>query len=368
MKLPLLFITCALATAGLAQKPSVQEEQAVWDTEYAWNQAMLHRDADALAKLEHENFVRTTWDGIVANRTKDLADAKAGDSTYQEYSEHEAQVRIVGDTAVVTGRTVVAGTSNGQPVQGIFQFTNTLVRQGEQWKAAASQMTRLSPTAATVLEPLPRDLAWVKRHEGFVEIAKKGGVDLLFLGDSITDNWRQPERGLPVWEKNYGASHAANFGIGGDRVQHVLWRIRNGELDGISPRALVLMIGTNNTGLERDKHTPRNRPPEVIQGVENLVNEIAVKLPKTQLLLLAIFPRGETRDDPARLQVAEINQAISRLDDGKRIHFLDIGSVFLEPNGSISKEIMPDFLHPTRKGYERWAEAIKEPLAKLLKE
>ena len=216
----------------------------------------------------------------------------------------------------------------------------------------------------TAIQPAPRDPAWVQRHEGFVAIAKQGGVDVLFLGDSITDFWRN--RGKAVWETNFASLKAANFGISGDRTQHVLWRMEHGELDGIKPKVVVLMIGTNNTGKERDGVTSRNQPPEVIEGVTAVVKGLRAKLPETKILLLAIFPRGQ-KDDPVRAQLKEINAAIAKLADGQYVKFLDINQQFLEPDGTLSTEVMPDLLHPSEKGYQIWAGAIKEPLAELLK-
>jgi len=222
--------------------------------------------------------------------------------------------------------------------------------------------------ANTAIKPEPREAAWVKRHEGFVEIAKQGNVDLLFVGDSITDAWRREERGgKKVWDAQFAPLKAANFGIGGDRTQHVLWRLQNGELDGIKPKAVVLMIGTNNTGFERDGTTARNSPAETAEGVAAIVKHLRAKQPQAKILLLAIFPRGEKPDHPQRKQVAEINAVIKKLHDGKNIHFLDIGKQFLAADGTLPKEIMPDFLHLTEEGYARWAAAIKEPLAKLMK-
>ena len=223
-------------------------------------------------------------------------------------------------------------------------------------------------SANTAIAPEPRDGGWVKRHEGFVDIAKQGNVDVLFLGDSITDAWRRdPPGGKKVWDANFAPLRAANFGISGDRTQHVLWRLENGELDGIRPKAVVLMIGTNNTGFERDGTTPRNTPAETAEGVAAIVKKLRSKQPQAKILLLAVFPRGEKPDHPQRKQIAEINAAIARLDDGRNVRFLDIGQKFLAPDGTLPKEIMPDFLHPVEKGYEIWAAAIKEPLAALLK-
>lgn len=210
----------------------------------------------------------------------------------------------------------------------------------------------------TATQPVPRDAKWVERHEGFVAEAKKGDIEVLFLGDSITDGWRG--KGKTVWEKQYAPRHAANFGIGGDRTQHVLWRMENGELEGIKPKVVVLMIGTNNTGKDR------NTTPEIIEGVTTVVKGLRKKLPKSKILLLAVFPRGE-KDTPIRDQLKEINTALAKLDDGKMVKFLDIGAKFLEPDGTLSKDIMPDLLHPNEKGYQIWADAMESTLADLLK-
>ena len=234
---------------------------------------------------------------------------------------------------------------------------------------AALLVAALPLSANTAIKPEPRDPNWVKRHEGFVQIAKQGGVDVLFVGDSITDGWRRLERGggKATWDREFAPLKAANFGISGDRTQHVLWRLENGELDGIRPKAVVLMIGTNNTGFERDGTTPRNTPAETVAGVDAILRKLRTSQPQAKILLLAVFPRGEKPDHPQRLQVNEINRGIAKLADGKNIRFLDINARFLAADGTLPKEIMPDFLHPAEKGYEIWAAAIKEPLAALLR-
>ena len=218
--------------------------------------------------------------------------------------------------------------------------------------------------ANTAIEPTSRDDKWVKRHEGFAAEAKKGGIEVLFLGDSITDGWRS--KGKPVWEKHFAPLKAANFGISGDRTQHVLWRLRNGEAEGYSPKAVVLMIGTNNTGKEKADGKPRNATPEVVEGVTAVVQELRAKFPQAKILFLAIFPRGE-KDSDARKQVMEVNQSLAKLHDGKHVHYLDIGGKFLDADGNLPKEIMPDLLHPNERGYEIWAEMIAKPLKAMLK-
>jgi lysophospholipase L1-like esterase len=216
----------------------------------------------------------------------------------------------------------------------------------------------------TATNPVPRDPKWVARHEGFVKEAKRGGVDILFLGDSITDGWRGG--GSNVWNQYYAPQHAANFGISGDRTEHVLWRMDNGELDGIKPKVVVLMIGTNNTGKESDHKTPRNSVSEIIEGVTAVVADLRAKLPDSKILLLGIFPRG-ILDDPQRAQVAVVNTVIAKLDDGKMVKFLDIGPKFLEADGTLPRSIMPDLLHPNAHGYQIWANAMNPTLNEMMK-
>jgi lysophospholipase L1-like esterase len=238
------------------------------------------------------------------------------------------------------------------------------------WAAPASfaQDTNAGvPSAAiinTAVIPQPRDEKWMARHEGFVQEARKGGIDILFLGDSITDGWRNT--GSNVWNKYYAPRHAANFGISGDRTQHILWRMEKGELDGIKPKVVVLMIGTNNTGKEKDNGKIRNTVPETIAGVQAVVKELRAKLPDSKILLLAIFPR-DTLNDPQRAQIVLINTMIAKLDDGKMVKYLDIDPKFLEADGTLSRDIMPDLLHPNERGYRIWAETMEPTLDEMLK-
>jgi lysophospholipase L1-like esterase len=214
-------------------------------------------------------------------------------------------------------------------------------------------------------QPAPKEGGWVKRHEAFVEEAKKGGFDVLFMGDSITDAWRNGAQ-RKIWEANFAPLKAANFGISGDRTQHVLWRLQNGEFEGLTlPKVVVLMIGTNNIGQTKPPPEPA---ASAIAGIQAIVKEIHKRSATTRILLLGVFPRSEKPDHPHRATVKEINEAAAKLDDGgKTLKYLDIGEKFLQSDGSISKEIMPDFLHLSEKGYQIWADALKEPLAALLK-
>lgn len=199
------------------------------------------------------------------------------------------------------------------------------------------------------------------KHQANVEVAKKGDSNVLFMGDSITDFWRNPDgqyAGKPVLDKYFGDLKVANFGIAGDTTQGVLYRLQHGEGQGFNPKAVMLMIGTNNTG--------RNSAAEIAEGIGAVVLELQKNFPAAKILLLGIFPRS-TSKDPVRATIAEINSIISRLHDGDRVHYLDIGSKFLDAEGNIPKDVMSDALHPTGKGYEIWAEAVKEPLANLMK-
>ena len=240
-------------------------------------------------------------------------------------------------------------------------FTPVIAQTNVPAALSATGTNALARNSAII--PVPRDANWLKRHEGFLTITKAGGIDILFLGDSITDFWRT--RGSNVWNQCYAPRHAANFGISADRTQHVLWRMEHGELDGLKPKVVVLMIGTNNTGVNKDG-TIRNVIPEVIEGVTTVVKGLRAQLPGTKILLLAIFPRGVV-DDLQRGQVAVINTVLPKLDDGKMVRFLDIGSKFLEPDGTLPKDIMPDLLHPSERGYQIWADAMEPTLAEMLR-
>ena len=219
----------------------------------------------------------------------------------------------------------------------------------------------------TALIPTPRTFPtnWLARHEGYVAEARKGGVDLLFIGDSITDGWRWENGGGKLWPQLYAPRHAANFGIGWDRIQNVLWRVENGELENIRPKVVILLIGTNNSGNE-DNGQPRNTTPEIVAGISNLVRQIQVRLPHSKMLLLGIFPRGE-KNDPIRDQVKAVNAGLARLADGGKIEFLDLGEKFLADDGTLPRDRFPDRLHPNERGYQIWADAMAPRLAELLK-
>ncbi len=212
--------------------------------------------------------------------------------------------------------------------------------------------------AHDAVTPVPRDGNWMKRHESFNERVKKGNVDLLLIGDSITQGWEGA--GKAAWEKSYTPRNAVNLGIGGDRTQHVLWRLDNGNIEGISPKAAVLMIGTNNSGT--------NSSAQIAEGIEAIVKKLRTKLPKTKILVLAIFPRGADANDAKRKINIGANEKIAKLADGEMVHYLDISSKFLNEDGTLSKEVMPDLLHLNEKSYTTWAVSIEPKVKELMGE
>jgi lysophospholipase L1-like esterase len=220
-----------------------------------------------------------------------------------------------------------------------------------------------APAAEDPAQPAPRTreypwmstAAWKQRHEANLQRAKEGKADLLFLGDSITEGWGNNA----VWQKHYAPLNALNLGIGGDTTQNVLWRIMNGEIDGLAPKAAVVMIGTNNFGLHGDK------PDDVARGVAAVVAALRTKLPGTKILLLGIFPRDAQPNAPIRKSLQAVNAQIAKLDNGKTVRFLDIGAKFCDEKGALPKDVMPDALHLSEKGYGIWAEAM-DPLLKTL--
>ncbi len=207
--------------------------------------------------------------------------------------------------------------------------------------------------------PLPK-LDWFDRVKTNMAAARKSPADirLIFDGDSITDYWQSKGKGLALWEANYARLGAFDFGISGDRTQHVLWRLAQGQVDGLSPKLIFLMIGTNNIFA--------NTPEEIALGVKTIVAEYRKRCPGAVIVVQALFPRGEAADDPLRARIKATNKLIAPLADGKSVLYLDFSDNFLKPDGSLSSEIMPDFLHPSPKGYEIWAAAIQPVIQKYL--
>jgi lysophospholipase L1-like esterase len=202
---------------------------------------------------------------------------------------------------------------------------------------------------------------WMPRHEQKLnDLKKQERVDLLMIGDSITHGWENS--GKTVWDEFYGKRHAFNIGFSGDRTEQVLWRLDHGAVDGISPKLAVIMIGTNNAGHRQDP------AEQTAAGIKAIVASLQKKLPQTKILLLGIFPRGAEPSDKLRTLNVATNKIISGYADNERIFYLDISDRFLNEDGVLSKEVMPDLLHPREKGYRIWAEAMEPSIAKLMGE
>ena len=227
------------------------------------------------------------------------------------------------------------------------------------------------PAKNLAIDPKPRDAGWMKRHESFNAISKKGEAQLVFLGDSITQGWEG--NGKEVWAKTWAPLKAANFGIGGDRTEHVIWRLQNGNFDGIKPKLVVLMIGTNNTGhqgrpaAEHGGVAYASSAEQTAEGVKMILDILGKNLPEAKVLMLGIFPRGATKEDAMRKQNVATNNLISGFADNKRVFYSDIGNTFLQPDGTLPKEIMPDLLHLSAQGYQMWADAIEGKVKELMK-
>lgn len=218
--------------------------------------------------------------------------------------------------------------------------------------------------------PAPRpDVSWwMPRHQAVLDRVAQGNIDLLMIGDSITHGWENS--GKAVWDKYYASRNAVNMGFSGDRTEHVLWRLQNGEIDNIKPKLAVLMIGTNNSG--------RDTPEQIADGIKAIVCTLRTKLPDTKVLILSIFPRGDAAQRADKEHGATMNpqwakndkasELASKMADGKMIFFLDINKAFLNEQGELTRDVMPDLLHPKEKGYPLWAAAMEPTLAKLMGE
>ncbi len=235
--------------------------------------------------------------------------------------------------------------------------------------AAAQAPAATKVDASAPIEKTDPSGNFQKMHAGFLARGKAGPAGVLFLGDSITAGWIKAPH---IWEHYYGKWQPANFGIGGDQTQHVIWRIEQGELDGLAPKVTVLMLGTNNTAT----HTAA----EIAAADRKIVRLIREKIPETKVLVLAIFPRGARKDKNGnitetaiteaakRMEVIDgVNAELAKLDDGRNVRFLDIKAVFLGQDGKIPFAIMPDQLHPNAAGYQLWADAMNPLLTEMLK-
>ena len=241
--------------------------------------------------------------------------------------------------------------------------TNALNKFLAQADPATKAVTTKYPDLVAVRPPRVNPLlvpglapGFRQKHANNVARIQQGDIDLMFMGDSITDGWRTG--GKAVFEKYYGSFKTANFGIGGDTVQGVLYRLRDGEGEGYHPKAIMLMIGTNNS--------PSASSAEIAEGVGAIVLDLRTRFPDAKILLLAIFPRANP-GEALRTTVLGANPILAKLHDGKNVFYLDIGDKFLAADGTLPADVMPDKLHPNAKGYEIWAAAVNDKLTELMK-
>jgi len=211
---------------------------------------------------------------------------------------------------------------------------------------------------ATTPDERMKEEWWKKRHEAKLAEVAKGGYDLVFLGDSITQGWEGA--GKSAWAKYYAHRKALNLGYSGDRTEHALWRLDKGEIAGLSPKLVVIMLGTNNTGHRQDP------PAQTAEGMKMILERIQKGMPGAKVLLLAVFPREASADGKLRKINDGVNAIYKTFADGDRVTFMDINAKMLEADGTLTREIMPDLLHPREKGYAIWAAAIEPFIAKTL--
>lgn len=213
-----------------------------------------------------------------------------------------------------------------------------------------------TPAKRTIEFPWMSVSMWDRMHAEDVLVAEHDQVDVLFLGDSITAGWD-----WQIWENQIKPLNAANFGIGGDGTANLLWRLQHGAIGQLQPKLIVLMIGVNNFGLYHET------PEHVARGVTAVVRQLKLAWPNSKILLNAVLPFEEKSNSPKRALVKKLNAIIAELGDGKHIFFKDYGATMLQKDGSISIDIMSDFLHPTSTGYQVWADAMLPDIQQLLK-
>ncbi|MBL8890380.1 MAG: sulfatase-like hydrolase/transferase [Planctomycetaceae bacterium] len=198
---------------------------------------------------------------------------------------------------------------------------------------------------------------WKQRDREKTAQGKQQAHELVFIGDSITQGWEGA--GKAMWDKYFAHAPALNLGFSGDRTEHVLWRLKRGQMGISKPRAAVIMIGTNNTGHRMQA------PEETAAGVREIITNVRQHSPDTKIVLLGVFPRGETPFDPMRLNNVAINQYLSTFADDETVFYRDLSGIFLQEDGTLSRDIMPDLLHLNEAGYQRWAEALVPILQEL---
>ena len=233
--------------------------------------------------------------------------------------------------------------------------------------AAPQQPASTATRPYSASEPVPRsDSNSLLAHEQLLRKAKQGGIDVYFVGDSITRRWGaadpQYRALLENWTTNFFGWNAANFGWGADRIENILWRLQNGELEGVSPKVIVVLAGINNVGTEPGD---AEKVKDITGGLRALLKVCQAKAPNATVIMTALFPRN---DNLAVIPtINEINQHIAQLADGKKVRYLDINDKLADKQGKLFPRMMNlDNLHPTLKAYQIWADALKPLLTELL--
>lgn len=196
---------------------------------------------------------------------------------------------------------------------------------------------------------------WQQMNAGQVGRAEKGDIDVMFVGDSLTEMWP-----MPLWDSNFGRLKPANFGIGGDHTGNLLWRLKQPAVAALKPKLVVLMIGVNNINLCNEQ------PDEVFSGIQTVVAMLRQHYPGARILLNAVLPEGVPESDERR-RIAALNEQVRTLGDGKSVFFRDYGAHIMGDGGTLSKELQPDLLHFSEKGYRVLAGAIRPDIEALLK-
>ena len=228
--------------------------------------------------------------------------------------------------------------------------------------------TAVLPQTISTITPEPRQSEfWLNRFDEINRRIEQGNIDLLFIGDSITHFWEgtiyptdsEPHgaAGQAVWDEYYSQRNAVNIGIGGDKIENILWRLDHGNIDGISPKLIVLLAGTNNAA--------DNTAEEIADGIVAIIDKLQLKLPASEILLLSIFPRGEHPNDRRTILANASETAAARIADRDKVHYMDIAANFLSKDGILSPDIMPDARHPNEQGYRIWAESIEPIVSEL---
>lgn len=200
---------------------------------------------------------------------------------------------------------------------------------------------------------------WNQQHQHNVETAAAGDVEVLFLGDSITNGWTWADN-PKIFKAAFGAHKTANFGIGGDQTQNLLWRLKNGEVGKLDPRVVVLMIGVNNLG------NGQHKPDIVVEGVQAVVNEVKKHFKHARILLLGLLPYDYEPSSESRVKVAQVNRQLALMNDDKTVFYYDFGALFVDERGRIPALLMEDYLHPTHLGYSKLAEKLGPVVDELM--